>query len=129
MGAGGGPVGKSVHRRKERAAVHRRARFRGRGSDPADGVLRRHVDIVTDGQTVHPVTEAIKVWTVRVRALRPKYYLAGQIVKVGAEHDVPLGDARDMAAQGWVEIVGTPRLESTGVLASVPPRERERARW
>jgi hypothetical protein len=61
---------------------------------------------------------------VTVRALKPKYYLDGKIVQVGREHRIPLGEAEDMRRRGLVEIVGTPRLESTGMYVYFPPRPR-----
>ena len=79
-----------------------------------------------EGRDGFRVTEPIRVWTVRVRALRPKYRIGGELVRVGFEHDLSLGEARDMERRGLVEIVGTPRLESTGIVAAIPPRERTR---
>jgi len=73
-------------------------------------------------------TEPIKVLMVRVRAIKPKYCMAGKPVEVGFEHDVPVGEAEDMKRRGLVEIVGTPRLENTGIIASDPSKAWA-ARW
>ena len=62
---------------------------------------------------IHPTTESIKVWLVRVQATKPKYYLDGKVVEVGQKHDLSLGEARDMVRAGKVEIVGEPYLHDT----------------
>ena len=79
------------------------------------------VKIITP--VVSPVSEPIRVWMVKIRALLPKYRVGGELVKVGFEHEVPLGEAEDMVRRGLVEIVSDPNMKSTGFVAKVP-RER-----